>query len=137
MARAGELLQKGQLEQAAAACRSVLAALPDHPAATHLLGLALARLGDPAGAETLLRRSVSLQPTNHEFRVNFGNVLRRMGRLGEAEAEYRGALALFPGARKARHQLSLTLDDLGRRAEAEAEARRSIAADPGEADGWS
>ena len=137
MARAGELLQQGQLEQAAAACRSVLAALPDHPAATHLLGLALARLGDPAGAETLLRRSLSLQPANHEFRVNFGNVLRRLGRLSEAEAEYRGALALFPGARKARHQLSLTLDDLGRRAEAEAEARRSIAADPGEADGWS
>ena len=137
MARAGELLQQGQLEQAAAACRSVLAALPDHPAATHLLGLALARLGDPAAGETLLRRSLSLQPANHEFRVNFGNVLRRLGRLSEAEAEYRAALARFPGARKARHQLALTLDDLGRPAEAEAEARRSLAAEPGEAEGWS
>src|ERR1700679_2321256 len=124
MARAGELLQQGQFEQAAAACRSVLAMLPNHAAATHLLGLARGRLGVPAEAESLLRRSVSLDPANHEFRVNFGNFLRRVGRLSEAEAEYRGALALFPGARKARHQLALTLDDLGRRTEAEAEARR-------------
>jgi Flp pilus assembly protein TadD len=137
MARAGELLQQGQFEQAAAACRSVLATLPDHPAATHLLGLARARLGDPTGAETLLRRSLSLESANHQFRVNFGNFLRRMGRLSEAEAEYRAVLARFPGARKARHQLALTLDDLGRLAEAEAEARRSLAEDPREAEGWS
>jgi len=137
MARAGELLQQGQLDQAADLCRSVLAALPDHPAATHLLGLALARLGDAAGGETLLRRSLSLQPANHEFQVNFGNVLRRLGRLSEAEAEYRTVLARVPGARKARHQLALTLDDLGRPAEAEAEARRALAADPGEAEAWS
>ena len=136
MARAGALLQQGQFEQAAAACRSVLAMLPDHPAATHLLGLARGRLGDPTGAETLLRRSISLEPANHEFRVNFGNFLRRLGRLSEAEAEYRAALARFPGARKARHQLALTLDDLGRGVEAEAEARRSLAEDP-RGESWS
>jgi Flp pilus assembly protein TadD len=137
MARAGELLQQGQFEQAAAACRSVLATLPDHPAATHLLGLARARLGDPRGAEILLRRSLSLESANQQFRVNFGNFLRRQGRLSEAEAEYRVVLAQFPGARKARHQLALTLDDLGLRAEAEAEARRALAEDPSEAEGWS
>jgi Flp pilus assembly protein TadD len=137
MARAGEFLQQGQPEQAATACRSVLATLPDHPAATHMLGLARGRLGEAVEAESLLRRSLSLEPANHQFRVNFGNFLRRLGRLSEAEAEYRAVLARFPGARKARHQLALTLDDLGRRAEAEAEARRSLAEDPREAEGWS
>lgn len=137
LARAGVLLQQGEYEQAAAACRSVLAAVPDQPAATHLLGLARARLGLPVDAETLLRRSLSLEPANHEFQVNFGNFLRRQGRLSEAEAEYRAVLSRFPVARKARHQLALTLDDLGRHAEAETEARRSLAEEPREAEGWS
>jgi Flp pilus assembly protein TadD len=137
VARAVRLLEQGQFEHAAAACRSVLAVAPDHPAATHLLGLARARTGAAAEAEPLLRRSVLLEPGNHQFRVNFGNFLRRQGRLNEAEAEYRAALVQFPGARKARHQLALTLDDLGRRAESEAEARRSLAEEPREAESWS
>jgi Flp pilus assembly protein TadD len=137
LARAGELLQQGQFEQAAETCRSVLAKVSDHAAATHLLGLAHARRGDSAEAESLLRRSLSLEPANHQFRVNFGNFLRRLKRLSEAEAEYRQVLDRFPGARKARHQLALTLDDLGRRAEAEAEARRSLAENPHEAESWS
>ncbi len=114
--RAGQLLLQGELEQAAAACRSVLEGAPDQPAATHLLGLARAGLGVPAEAEPLLRRSLRLDPANHEFRLNFGNFLRDLGRLSEALAEYREVLAQVPGARKARHQLALTLDELGRRA---------------------
>jgi Flp pilus assembly protein TadD len=124
--RAGQLLLQGELQQSAAACRSVLERAPDQPAATHLLGLAQARLGVPGEAEPLLRRSLSLEPANHEFRLNFGNFLRDCGRLSEAEAEYRQVLAQVPGARKARHQLALTLFDLGRRAEAETEARRTL-----------
>ena len=135
--QAARLLQQGAFEQAAAACRAVLAATPNDPAATHLLGLACERLGAPAEAETLLRRSLSLEPANPDFRLNFGNFLRGLGRWGDAEAEYREVLARFPGARKARHQLALTLDDLGRRAEAEAEARRTLAAEPRDAESWS
>jgi len=135
--RAGQLLQQGEWEQAAAACRSVLEGAPDQPAATHWLGLARARLGAPAEAETLLRRSLLLEPANHEFRLNFGNFLRDLKRLSEAEAEYRSVLAQVPGARKARHQLALTLDDLGRLAEAETEARRTLAAEPRDAESWS
>ncbi len=137
LTRAAELLQQGAFEQAAAACRSVLATVPDHAAATHLLGFARDRMGAPAEAEALLRRSLALEPANHEFRLNLGNFLGRLGRLSEAEAEYRAVLARFPGARKARHQLALTLDDLGRGAEAEAEARRTVAAEPRDTESWS
>src|SRR5580704_5639076 len=135
--RAGQLLLAGELEQAAAACRSILQGAPDQPAAIHMLGLAQARLGAPAEAEPLLRRSLSLEPANQDFRLNFGNFLRDLGRLTEAEAEYRGVLAQVPGASKARHQLALTLADLGRHAEAESEARQTLAADPRDAESWS
>jgi Flp pilus assembly protein TadD len=141
LSRASEMLQQGKPEQAATACTSVLSSAPDHPTATHLLGLAHARLGNtPEGtaeAERLLRRSVTLEPGNHHFRVNFGNFLRRIGRLQDAETEYRAALAQAPDARKARHELALTLDDLGQRVEAEAECRRLLQQYPGDAEGWS
>jgi Flp pilus assembly protein TadD len=137
LVRANQLLERGNLEEAAAACRAVLATAPNQSAAIHLLGLARARLGATDEAELLLRRSLALEPANHQFRVNFGNFLRRMGRLSDAAAEYRAALALFPGARKARHQLALTLDDLERRAEAEVEARRLVAEEPRDSESWS
>jgi Flp pilus assembly protein TadD len=137
LSEAGELLQRGKSEEAAALCANLLVSAPDHPAATHLLGLARARLGETARAEELLRRSLALQPGNHQFRVNLGNVLRRAGRLMEAETEYRAALAQEPGASKARHQLALTLDDLGRRGEAEAECRRLLETESRDPEAWS
>jgi Flp pilus assembly protein TadD len=137
LSRAGELLQQGKLQEAASACAEVLSSAPDHPTATHLLGLARARLGATAEAEQLLRRSLALDPNNHHFRVNFGNVLRRAGRLADAEGEYRAVLARVPDAGKARHQLALTLDDLGRRAEAETECRRLLEMQPRDAEAWS
>jgi Flp pilus assembly protein TadD len=137
LSQAGELLQQGKIEQAASVCATVLSNAPDHPAATHLLGLARARLGATAQAEELLRRSLALAPDNHHFRVNLGNVLRRAGRLQDAETEYRTVLARAPDAGKARHQLALTLDDLGRRGEAESECRRLLQAQPRDAGAWS
>ncbi len=103
----------------------------------HLLGLARARMDQPEEAEQLIRRSIELEPANHQFQVNFGNVLRRMGRLSEAEAEYRKVLRLAPDARKARHNLALTLDELGRKTEAEAESRRLLADDDRDHEAWS
>jgi Flp pilus assembly protein TadD len=130
LSQAGELLRQGAHEQAAAACLAVLAGVPDHGAATHLLGLARGRLGATEEAERLLRRSLALEPANHQFRVNFGNFLRRVGRLAEAEAEYRAVLARHPEAHKAGHQLALTLADQGRQAEAEVESRRLLELHP-------
>jgi Flp pilus assembly protein TadD len=135
--QAGELLQQGKNEQAAEICASVLATVPNQPAATHFLGLARARLGAVAEAEQLLRRSLSLDPANPHFRVNFGNFLRRLERFQDAEFEYRAAASRAPDLRTARHQLALTLDDLGRRSEAEVECRRLLGQQPGDAEAWS
>jgi len=137
LSQAGDLLNRDEPDRAAAACLSVLSSSPEHPTATHLLGLARARMGQTDLAEQLLRRSVSLEPANHLFQVNIGNFLRRRGRLEEAEAEFRRVLQSVPAARKARYDLALTLSELKRHSEAEAECRRLLVEDDRDADAWS
>jgi Flp pilus assembly protein TadD len=137
LAKAGALLERGRAQEAAAACTEILANSPRNAAAMHLLGLARGRMAQSEEAERLIRRSIELEPANHEFQVNFANFLRRLGRLSEAEAGYRKVLQSAPAARKARHNLALTLDELGRRAEAEAECRRLLVGDDRDVEAWS
>jgi Flp pilus assembly protein TadD len=136
LAHISSLMQQGNLPQAAEACVAVLAASPDNSTATHLLGLARARMGQP-DAERLIRRSIELEPANPEFQINFANFLRRRSRLSEAELEYRKALQMVPAARNARHNLALTLNELGRLPEAEAECRRVLLHHERDAEAWS
>ncbi len=131
------LLQQGKLEQAAAGCLAFLAASPNDAAATHLLGLARARMKQSAEAERLLRRSIELAPAHTQFQVNFANFLRRSGRLPEAESVYRAVLRAAPHSHLARHNLALTLADLGRNAEAETECRRLLSENDRDAEAWS
>jgi Flp pilus assembly protein TadD len=137
LSRIAVLLNEGKLSQAESACRAILAASPNHSAATHLLGLIRARGGDLQTGERLMLRSIELEPGNPTLRVNLANHLRRSGRLAEAEAAYRQALQLAPTERAARHSLALTLSDLGRHAEAEAECRRLLSAGESDAEAWS
>src|SRR6266853_1199730 len=137
LTRITALLNEGKLSQAESACRTLLATLPNHSAATHLLGLIRVRAGDSQEGERLIRHSVELEPRDHKLRVNPANHLRRSGRLPEAEAEYRHVLRLDPAERSARHSLALTLSDRGRLAEAEVECRALIDTDAGDAEAWS
>jgi Flp pilus assembly protein TadD len=137
LSQAGALLQRGELDQAVGCCLQILGSSPADPDATHLLGLARARLGQTDDAEQLLRRSIVLQPANHHYKVNFGNFLRRSGRLSEAETEFRQVLQSLPAERKARYDLALTLSELGRNPEAEIECRRLVRADDRDSDAWS
>jgi Flp pilus assembly protein TadD len=94
-------------------CRAVLTVEPDNPDAMHLLGLVRRQLGDGAGAEPLLRRSIELCPARAEFRVNLSNLLVAAGRLDEARAELRRALAAEPQSRAARLALARLLVRIG------------------------
>ncbi|TLY88892.1 MAG: tetratricopeptide repeat protein, partial [Gammaproteobacteria bacterium] len=137
LTRITALLNEGKLSQAESACRTLLATVPNHSAATHLLGLIRVRGGDTEGGERLIRHSIELEPRDARLRVNLANHLRRSGRLPEAEAEYRNVLRLAPAERSARHSLALTLSDRGRLTEAEAECRALIDTDAGDAEAWS
>jgi Flp pilus assembly protein TadD len=77
--------QTGRDDDAVQAYNQALTLAPTNPGV--LTNLALFKLGkgDPAGAETLLRRAAALPGANEQTRQNLAYVLGREGRMDEAE----------------------------------------------------
>jgi Flp pilus assembly protein TadD len=96
MLRAVATHQRGDLTEAERDYRAVLAASPDHPDATHFLGLLLHQRGQTVAALPLMERSLALQPANHQYRSNLAGALNQLGKTRDAEHLYREALALKP-----------------------------------------
>jgi Flp pilus assembly protein TadD len=134
LARAQDLLRRGQVSAAEAVCRELLRLAPRDAGATHLLGIVRKQAGDFATAEQYLRSSIDLAPQRPDFRHNLANLLRALGRYGDAEAAYRSALGLDASFRPARLGLIGLYNDVGQYAPAEAEARRLIASNAKDAD---
>jgi Flp pilus assembly protein TadD len=137
LSSAHELLRRGQLQQADAACRQVLAARPNDPDALQLLALVRKQGGDLDTAERLMRSSVALAPARADFHANLGNLLRTRGQVADAELAYRSALQIDPSLRNARLGLARLLNDAGMHAHAESEARRLIQSNARDAEAWS
>jgi len=134
LARAQDLLRRGQIQAAEAVCRELLRIAPRDAGATHLLGIVRKQAGDFATAEHYLRSSVELAPQRPDFRHNLANLLRALGRYGDAEATYRSALGVDASFRPARLGLIGLYNDVGQYAPAEAEARRLITSNARDAD---
>jgi len=115
---AGRLEADGRREEALEIYRRVEQFAPDYGGAWMAHGVLLARLGDPAGAERALRRSVEIEPAVGEGRFRLGQLLIARGRLPEAEREMRRALLLSPARVEAAIQLGHLLFSQGRYAEA-------------------
>jgi hypothetical protein len=115
--RARDLQTAGQMSEAAALCREIVAAAPQSAEARVNLGGVLLELGEAGAAEAEMRAAVRLRPDAAFARYNLGRVLHLVGRWEEAEAEYRAALALAPADPKPRlglGQLYLALADYAR-----------------------
>jgi len=134
LARAQDLMRRGQLQAAEAICLQLLRAAPGDGDATHMLGLVRKQSGNLEAAEQLLQASVDLSPRRADFRHNFANLLRARGRIAESEAAFRAALAIDASFRPARLGLIGLLNQTGQHAAAETEARRLIAANAKDAD---
>jgi tetratricopeptide (TPR) repeat protein len=134
--QAHALLQRGQLDQAAAACEQLLRAMPDLPDALQLLALVQKRRGEYTKAEQLMQRSVDLRPGHADYRVNLGNLRMAAGRPRDAVEAYRAALAIDPGLRLANLGLVRALLGAGENVEAEQLARRLIERQPRDAEAW-
>ena len=87
--------QAGQLAEAEAGYREVLAAEPEQPFALNLLGVLLNTTGRAGDAVTLLRKAVQLRPSNGEFQNNLGEALRLSGDFAGALVAYDAALAVL------------------------------------------
>ena len=92
--------QSGDLEQAEAIYRQVLAHDPRHIDALHLLGVIAYHSGRLEEAEELISRAIKLSPKTALFHDSLGRLLMCQQKLPAAIKAYRGTLptARFPAA---------------------------------------
>ncbi len=84
---------RGDFSGAQAAYEAALHQEPEHPAALQLLGLLARKRGEPALAQTLMRRSLQFKPDQPHVWNNLGNLLLSQGQSAEAVACFDHALA--------------------------------------------
>lgn len=112
-AKAEALLRAGRGVEAEGVLRALLARRPDHPGATHYLGLLAKERGALEEAEALMRRAILLAPGEASFHNNLGNLMRARSDLPAAESLYRRAVALMPSYAEAHFNLGLVLKERG------------------------
>ncbi len=93
---------------------------PEHYLSSFLYAKALA-LNDPARAETLLQKSISLNPGFWESHFDLGIALERRRRFDDAAKEIRRAAELNPDDAAIHYRLARLYDRLGKTTEARAE----------------
>jgi predicted O-linked N-acetylglucosamine transferase (SPINDLY family) len=96
LARAHARFQAGDLAQARALLETLLAAVPEHPAGLHQLGVLLLTQGDAAGAAARLDAAARLAPRSPVVHYHRSLALKAAGRLDDAAASCEQALALNP-----------------------------------------
>ena len=127
---AGELVRRGQLAQAEAVCRQILAAQPDQPEASHLLGLIAGRTGRYEEAEERIGRAIRAKPGAAIFHLNLGNVYQAQGKLDAAIGAFQESLRLKPDFAEAFLNLGNALRLQDRLAEAVEAYQRVLALQP-------
>jgi spermidine synthase len=113
LSKGWRLLERGQLDKAAAASRAVLTAQPGHADATYLIGVVRLRQGRVSEAHDHIATALRLQPSNAGAHLAYGNVLVRMGQLKEALVSYDRAISLKPDLVEAYIKRGNALLDLG------------------------
>lgn len=122
--------QAGQLQQAEALYRQVLAVNPGHADSLHLLGVIARQIGQPAQAIDYIDKAIRIQPKAAAYHTSRGNVLKDLGRPKDAEVSYRQALRLQREFPEALANLGGLLVELGRFEEAEAVCRKAVRVRP-------
>jgi len=84
----------------------------------------------PEQARDAYRRSLELDPSHADARLNIGRLLHEVGKLAAAEAHYRMALKERPDDATAAFNLGVCLEDLGRLTQAIEIYQKAIAIEP-------
>jgi tetratricopeptide (TPR) repeat protein len=79
-----QLVEQGQLKQAAAACQQLNQQYPDYAPGWHSASQLAQRLKNPAVALQAIGRAVALEPDNAAWLLQQGNCLMQLGRMREA-----------------------------------------------------
>ena len=122
--------QAGRLAEAEVSYRQVLAAMPDHADALHLLGVIAYQFGQHQAAIQLIGRAIQYNGSDPSYYCSCGLVLQSLKRLDEAVASYDRALALKPDFAEALNNRGTTLQALARFDEALDSYDRALALTP-------
>jgi tetratricopeptide (TPR) repeat protein len=93
---ATEKHQRGQLAEAEAAYRQILAVEPQNARALHFMGIILHQRGNSAAGIELIRRAIQIDPHSADFYSNLGVVLTDSGQFDDGLRSYRQAVNLAP-----------------------------------------
>ena len=107
------LHQRSRFAEATALYRRVLAAIPDHADAWHLLGVALMQQGLPTDARPAIEQAIGLRPDIGPFRTSLGQVFQDLGFLEDAKRACEEGLRLDPRSLPALNTLGTVLHRLG------------------------
>src|SRR5262245_54987663 len=102
--------QAGQLAQAEALCRQILAEYPDHDGALGLLGVVALKGNRLDVAIENLRRATEVNPGVAVYHINLGSALIGKGKRAEAIASFRRTLALAPDLAETHNNLGNALN---------------------------
>jgi tetratricopeptide (TPR) repeat protein len=125
-ARAWQLHQAGQFQEAAREYRLVLDAAPTDASVWRLLGAALHALGNLGEAERCYLQALDLMPNLAEVHCNLGVIQMARGRIDDAIASYRRALEINPAFSEPSNNLGLALIEQGKPEEAIASFRDAV-----------
>jgi protein O-GlcNAc transferase len=106
--------QSGRLADAERAYRAILAQMPRHPDALHLLGLLAHQCGKSQAGADLMHQAIAVRDDVAAYYGNLGVVMMALGRADEAEAGFRKAILLDPASVDARNNLASLLVRLER-----------------------
>src|SRR3979411_2073128 len=94
--RATELHKQGQLGQAEELYRAILAQIPDHFDAMHLLGVIALQTGRAGAAVELICKATAINRKHPATHLYLGHALLELNRDREALSSYERALKLKP-----------------------------------------
>jgi protein O-GlcNAc transferase len=129
--------QAGRLSEAEMHYRLVVAAAPDQPFASYMLGVIAHEAGNDESAFDLLSKAIAVKPDLFEAHNALGMVLRALGRLGDAVDSCHKALAIKPDYAEALNTMGLALRDLETLEDAAASLQKALSIKPNFADAHS
>jgi Flp pilus assembly protein TadD len=116
----------GRFAEAEELYRQILAAAPDNPSASHLLGVACSQQGRKDEAIEHISRAIALQPGAPDFHSNLALVYLEKMEPDKAMASAQRALALRPDHADALNHLGSAMKQMGRLQEAAAHYQRAL-----------
>lgn len=120
----------GRLTEAAAVYAALLAAVPDHADALHLLGLVRFQQGDVPKALEYVRAAVTRDPESPLYNANLGRIAAAAGWWQEAAIAYRKVLARTPNDAACHSDLAAALLAVRDFDAAAGHAARAVRANP-------